>query len=133
MSEVLEIGDVVKLNLGGSKMTIESIADEEGYVFCVWTDKNDEIQRSKFNVKVLDSFGGSSGDSVLVPKIGDIVTLNSRGSKMKVETVEEGGKVSCVWTNKNDVIQRSEFDVKVLSSGITPTNAVFKPRGRSRA
>ncbi len=47
----LKVGDVVKLNSGGPKMTIYKI--EAHLASCHWFDKNDIHQSSKFNLKAL--------------------------------------------------------------------------------
>ncbi len=57
MTDVLDVGDVVQIKSGGSKMTIESVTKDGGYVSCVWSDKDGEIQRGEFSAKVLSKSG----------------------------------------------------------------------------
>lgn len=46
---MFEVGDVVQLKSGGSRMTVESLDKGEGYdlVNCVWFEK-DKLQRASF-------------------------------------------------------------------------------------
>ncbi|MBE2163706.1 DUF2158 domain-containing protein [Acinetobacter pittii] len=47
-------GDVVRLKSGGAKMTISHQASADSY-FCVWFNKNDDLQSTTVKVNVLEA------------------------------------------------------------------------------
>lgn len=55
----LEIGDVVQLQSGSLKMTVERLEDSKN-VKCVWFDSKQELQRCKFTKKSLKKYEGNS-------------------------------------------------------------------------
>ena len=50
-----------------------------------------------------------------VPKIGEVVRVQSGGPAMTVEYIpDDGNYVKCVWFDNNQKLKRNEFKVSIL-------------------
>ena len=51
----MNVGDVVELNSGGPKMTVEAILDDVR-IKCCWFDSGEEIRHAEFKKPILKKF-----------------------------------------------------------------------------
>ena len=108
----LKAGDVVKPKLGGPEMLVEEVSPDSGTVPCVWFDKDDHKQGGYFSIATLEKVRETTIDDV---GAGDVVKLKLRGPEMVVDELStDGGRVGCVWFDKDDHRQGCYFSIATL-------------------
>lgn len=118
MIEQFQIGDLVQYSgSNGPKLVVEGESTHDGYIVCVWFDKNKCFHRDNFLIQALSAVQGSKQALGVEAQKGDKVKFrNGEHSLLIEESMDNGDIYQCSWFDENRIFHREVFKQELLSA-----------------